>query len=102
MRLFLFLSRVALICNFFFLLTVLLHFKSFVSDQAMISTIVVMGYFMAIFLFSPLVNLLCLMFIMLGKPLFTIVPKWLVITNFIFLLTQILFLILFFNDSLYN
>jgi hypothetical protein len=58
MRWLLFLSRVALVCNFFFLMTVVLHFNSFLEDQALVSTIVIMGYALSVFLFTPLVNVI--------------------------------------------
>jgi hypothetical protein len=80
-----FLSRVAIICNFFFILTVALH-----------------GYALAVFVFTPLVIILYLAFIILRKKLFDVVPKWMVITNFVFLLLQILYILLFLNGSLYN
>jgi hypothetical protein len=102
MKLVLFLSRVALICDFFFLVTVALHFKSFFQDQAIISTIVIIGYALAVFVFSPLVNILYLAILSMRRRLFDIVPKWLVITNFVFLLLHILYVILFLNASLYS
>ena len=97
-----FLSKLALVCNFFFLLSVLLHFNSFLEDQAVVSTIVIIGYALAVFIFTPMVNMLYFAFLVLRKKLFDIVPKWLVFTNFIFLLLQILYVILFLNDSVYN
>jgi hypothetical protein len=97
-----FLSKLALVCNFFFLLSVALHFNSFLKDQAVVSTIVIIGYALAVFVFTPIVNMLYFVFLVLRKKLFNIVPKWLVFTNFIFLLLQILYVILFLNDSVYN
>lgn len=97
-----FLSRVALICNLFFLLTVAMQFYSFLADEAIISTIVVIGYALAVFVFTPLVNILYFAFFVLRKKLFDIVPKWIVIFNFVFLLLQAAFVIFFLNDSIYN
>jgi len=97
-----FLSKLALVCNLFFLLTILLHFNRFLEDQAIVSTIVIIGYALAVFIFTPLVNMIYFSFIVLRKKLFNIVPKWLVFTNFIFLVLQILYVILFLNDSVYN
>lgn len=102
MRWLLFISRVAFISNLFFLLTVILHFNSFPVDQALVSTIVIIGYALSVFLFTPLVNILYLVFLVLRKKLFALVPKWLIITNFIFLLLQIAYIILFLNGSVYN
>ena len=97
-----FLSKLALVCNFFFLLSVLLHFNSFLEDQAVVSTIVIIGYALAVFIFTPLINMIYFSFLVLRKKLFNVVPKWLVLTNFVFLLLQILYVILFLNDSVYN
>jgi hypothetical protein len=102
MRWLLFLSRVALVCNFFFLMTVVLHFNSFLEDQALVSTIVIMGYALSVFLFTPFVNVIYFAVLVLRKKLFNAVPKWLVITNFIFLLLQIFYIIFFLNGSIYN
>ncbi len=97
-----FLSKLALVCNFFFLLSVALHFNSFLEDQAIVSTIVIIGYALSVFIFTPLVNMIYFALLVLRKRLFGIVPKWLVLTNFVFLLLQILYVILFLNDSVYT
>ena len=97
-----FLSKLALVCNFFFLVTVALHFNSFLEDQALVSTVVIIGYALAVFVFTPLVNLLYLAFLLLRRKLFDVVPKWMVISNFIFLLLQIAYVIFFLNGSIYN
>ena len=97
-----FLSKLAFVCNLFFLLSVLLHFDSFLEDQAIVSTIVIIGYALAVFIFTPLVNMIYFAFFVLRKKLFGMVPKWLVLTNFVFLLLEILYVILFLNDSVYN
>lgn len=97
-----FLSKLALVCNIFFLFTVALHFNRFLQDQAIVSTIVIIGYALAVFLFTPLVNMIYFAFLVLRKRLFDLVPKWLVLTNFVFLVLQILYVILFLNDSIYN
>ena len=88
MRWLLFLSRVAFICNLFFLLTVLLQWRNLIGDERVASTVVIIGYFFAVFVFSPIVNLSYGFTLLRRKPLFTFVPRWLVLTNFIFLLLQ--------------
>jgi hypothetical protein len=84
-----FLSRVAFICNLFFVFTVFMQVKSFFPEGTSASTIVIVGYLMA-----PLVNLVVnisyLVCFILRKPLLASVPRWLVISNIIFLLFQIL------------
>jgi hypothetical protein len=100
MRWVLFLSRVAFICNVFSLLTILLLWKNFIGDQVIVSTIAIMGYFLAI-IFNPLVNIIYGILLLSKQPLFMIVPKWLVITNFVFLLLQLQY-IFFLNDTLHH
>ena len=99
MRWLLFLSRVAFICNVFFLLSALLQWKAFISDQSVVSTIVIAGYFLAVFLFSPLVNVLYGAQALLKKNLFQMVPCWLVWTNFLFFVLQIVFITFYLNDT---
>ena len=101
MRWLLFLSRVAFICNLFFLLSALLQWKDFIGSHTIVSTIVVIGYFLSVFIFSPLINLLYAGQAIIKKNLFNVVPKWLVIVNFIFLLIQLLFILFFLNDTFY-
>ena len=97
-----FLLKVAFVCNLFFLFTVLLHFSSFLQDQALISTIVIMGYFLSVLVFNPIANIVCLVVLLFRKELFDIVPAWLVIANFIFLILQVLYIILFLNGKPYS
>jgi hypothetical protein len=101
MRLIRFLSRVALIFNFFFLLAVALHFYNFLPDDPILPTIVIAGYALAVFFFTPAVNICYILLIAFKKKIFNIVPRWLVITNFIFLILQIVYILLFLNDLLY-
>jgi hypothetical protein len=103
MRVLLFLSRVALVCNGFFLLAVLLQYKNFIGDEQVVPTIVIIGYFLAVFVFNPLVHLLYLAIYTFRRRLFDVIPKWLVLTNFLFLLLQILYITLFLNnDTFYS
>jgi hypothetical protein len=90
----LFLSRVAFICNVFFGLAVLVKMGLPLRDEAMVSTIVIAGYFL-VALFNPLVNIVYLV-LLLRKKLAQL-PRWLVVANFIFLLLQIQY-IFFLND----
>lgn len=86
----------------FFVFTVTLHFVSFLQDQAIISTIVIIGYFLSVLVFSPVANIICLIVLISRKKLFDIVPGWLVIANFIFLVLQVLYIILFLNGKPYS
>ena len=94
MRRLLFLSRVAFVCNLFFLLTWLLRYVNYVHDQAAVSTIVVMGYFLAVTIFNPLVNIIYLIMLLKRRNLTAVVPLWLVLANFIFLLLQLQYMLL--------
>lgn len=100
MRVLLFLSKVAFVSNICFLLSALLQWSAFIQNHIVVSTIVTIGYFLAVFLFNPLVNIIYLVFLF-QKKLWSSVPKWLVVANFTFLIAQILFIILL-NDSFYN
>lgn len=96
-----FFSHVAFICNIFFLLSVLLQYKTFIEEETIVSNIIILGYFMAVFLFNPLVNVLYAIVICFKRKLFQLVPKWIVLTNFIMLIMQILYIILFLNDTIH-
>jgi hypothetical protein len=101
MRWLLFFSRVALICNFFFLLSALLQWNNFIEYRSLVSTIVIMGYFMAVFVFNPLVTIFYAIQLLRKKNLFAVIPRWLVRINFIFLILQIIFVAFFINDTFY-
>ncbi|TCZ74413.1 hypothetical protein [Flaviaesturariibacter aridisoli] len=96
MRLTLFLSRVAFICNVFFLLMLLLRLGLPARSEALASTIAIAGYFLVL-LFNPLANLLCGL-LLLRRRLLPAVPRWLALSNFIFLLLQVQY-ILYINGT---
>jgi hypothetical protein len=97
-----FLSRVAFICNLFFVFGVLLQSAPFLSSEALRATILIAGFILAPFLFNPLVNLMYLVLLLRRKPLAPSVPRWLAVANFIFLLVQILFLLFFLHDPFHH
>ncbi len=92
MRLLLFLSRVAFICNIFFLLSASLQFYNWARNSEVNSTIIIIGYFLAI-LFNPLINICYFFLLIFRKKIAEIIPLWLVIANVIFLILQLLFVI---------
>jgi hypothetical protein len=100
MRWLLFLSRVAFICNLFSLLSILLLWRNFIEQQAIISIIAIIGYMMAIF-FNPLANLVYGILLIAKRPIKNFVPSWLLITNFVFLLLQLQY-IFFLNDTFHH
>lgn len=93
-------SRIAFICNIFFLLAVALRFTSWVRDPDLVSLIIIIGYVLVV-LFNPLVNLCYLILFIFRKKLGTVVPAWLITANLMFLIMQI-FYILYLNDTQHN
>ena len=99
MRWLLFLSRVAFICNLFSVLTIIVLWKNIIDQQVIISTIGVIGYVLAI-LFNPLVNLLYGILLIGKRSKLALIPNWLMIANFVFLLLQLQY-IFFINDTVH-
>jgi hypothetical protein len=96
MRWLLFLSRVAFICNIFFLVAFSLQLTHWIKNEQLTSTIIMIGYVMG-FIVNPFVNLCYLVTaVMPGKKLKAI-PAWLVTANILFLVIQILY-IFYLND----
>ena len=100
MRWLLFLSRLAFICGLCFLLSVSLLMQEWISDENLKSMIITIGYLMGMIVI-PLVNLCYLAVLIVKRRLKEFVPVWLVIVNFLFLLT-LLFFIFYLNDPYYH
>ena len=98
MRWLLFLSRLALISGIFILLAISLRMKDWLKEETMVSTIGVM-YYLGLLL-VPITNLCYLVVLLLGKKM-PIVPRWLIIANFIFLIA-LLFYIFYLDDPYYH
>lgn len=96
MRWLLFLSRLAFICGFFFLLSISLLIKDWIKDESAVSTIITLGYFMGMII-VPVTCICYLMVFIVKKKLKGIVPLWLVAANILFLLS--LFVYLFFINE---
>ena len=88
-----------MVCNVFFLLAASLQWRDYIGNSEVVSTIVITGYFLAVFLFSPLVNLLYAIRMLQRKDLFSRVPRWLVLANFGFLVLQVIFIVFFLNGT---
>ena len=88
----LFFSRVALICNICFLVTILLRFMPFLDNGAVSSTLIISGSVLSIIINSLLV-LTYILLTVIRRPLRHYVPGWLVITNFLIFVLQVIFLI---------
>ena len=93
MRWLLFLSRLAFICGICFLLSISLLIKKWISDEAMISTIITIGVFMGM-LVVPLALIGYLLVLIRKKALLVYVPLWLVISNILFLIALLVYIIL--------
>ncbi len=97
MRWTLFLSRVAFICNVFFLIAFSLQVSNWINNLDIISIVLLVGYVLAL-LFNPLVNLCYLVLALLRRRFWDVVPHWLITANIFFLLMQV-FYILYLNDT---
>ncbi len=91
MRKLLFFSRVTFICNICFLLSLLLQFIPAVSNSALSSTLIIMGRLLALALTAVLVVVYATV-ALTSRKLFLYVPAWLVITNIILFVAQVIFL----------
>lgn len=85
-----------------FLLCVLLQWKSVVPNNVVISTLIIIGYFLAPFVFSPVVTLLYAIALAQKKQLTLQVPRWLIVINFSFLLVQLIFVLFFLYDPFHT
>ncbi len=91
MRWLLFLSRLSFICGFFFLLSISLRFYNWTHDEAITSTIIIIGYFMGLIL-VPITNICYLVVWIVKRKLKGIVPWWLVLMNVLFLLALVYYI----------
>lgn len=89
MRWLLFLSRLAFICGIFLLISVSLQFRNWVQEEAITSTLFIIGYFIGIIVI-PAVNICYLAILILRKNL-SPVPLWLSLSNLLFLFLQLFF-----------
>jgi hypothetical protein len=100
MRWLLFLSRLAFICGIFFLLSISLLIRNWAKDEAISSTIIIIGYFIGL-IAVPVVNLCYLGVLIIKRKLSAYVPSWLITANIFFLLILIVY-IFYFNDPYYH
>jgi len=100
MRWLLFLSRLAFICGIFFLLAVSLLINNWVQEDAITSTMIIIGEVMGLVI-VPAVNLCYLVVLFVKRRISVYVPLWLVVANILFLFI-LLFYIFYLNDPYYN
>lgn len=91
MRILTFLSRVALLCNAFFLVCLVLRINHFTSSKDLEGFFIITGWVVAPVI-TLVVNLWTVTLLALRKPI--PVPRWLSILNAIFLLLQLIFVFL--------
>ena len=96
MRLFRLLSRVAFICNVCFVLTAFVQWLPHPPEGDLISTIVILGYFLAM-LINILLNFSLIILWVFGKLAAAQIPIWLMIVNFLFFVLQSILIIISFQ-----
>lgn len=94
-------SKMAFIGNLFFLVCLCLQFKNFISNHTVLSTVITIGYILSPFVLSPVVVAGYGIRLLRQQPLNTLVPRWLVWSNFIFFVLQIIFVIIYLHDTSY-
>ena len=92
MRWLLFLSRLSFICGICFLLTLSIQIFAWTNDQALAGTIITIGVFIGL-LVVPVTLLCYLLVLLMKKNLTQIVPIWLIISNVIFLIVLLIYII---------
>jgi hypothetical protein len=88
-----FFSRVVLICNFCFLAAMIIQRIPHPPQGELISGIIVLGYPVAVFV-NIAINICYAGIFFFRKTLRDIVPFWLIIINFLFLILQLIFLLI--------
>jgi hypothetical protein len=88
-----FFSRVTFICNICFLLAFVLQMIPHPPEGEMVATTIIIGYVLAVII-NLTVSLWLIILFFSGRKLKNLVPLWLIIINFLFLIPD---LILFFK-----
>ena len=96
MRLLRTLARVAFICNICFLLTIAQRYIPNPPEGEIVSTILVLGYFLGAIV-NILLNVTLLILLIFGRLRRAGIPTWLMIVNFLFFLGQIYFISISFH-----
>ncbi len=90
MKWLLFLSRLAFICGFCFLLSLSLLIRNWTNDEAITSTIIVIGYIIGLIVVP--FTLLCYLGVLMMRRKIT-VPAWLVVSNILFFFVLIIYIV---------
>lgn len=95
-----FLSRLSFICGIFFLLAISLRIRPWIGEETLVSTIITIGYFIGMIVVP--VTCLCYLVMMLGRrKLRNYVAGWLVLANFLFLCSLLVY-IFYLDDPYYH
>lgn len=87
-----FLSKLAFVCNVFFLLAFSIQLTNWIKDEQLESTIVVIGYVMG-FLINP-ITIICYFFTAISyRKGLKEIPAWLIVANIMFLIIQAFFIL---------
>ena len=92
MRWLLFLSRLAFVCNVFFLVALSLQFTRWFHNQDAESLVIIIGYFMAVLL-NPAAVLCYAILLLRNRRKLQNIPVWLMIANVLFLGFQLFYLL---------
>lgn len=93
MRWLLFLSRLAFVLNIFFLVEFLIQWSRINPNRELEITYIFIWFFLLV-LFNPAVNLCYFILFFTNKHKLSVVPLWLRIANFLFLLLLIFYIFL--------
>jgi hypothetical protein len=88
----LFFSRVAFVCNLFFIFTFFMHYIPALKNAFVASTLIIIGLVMSVII-NALVSLISFYLLLSGRQVKQHVPFWLMITNFLFFVIQAILLI---------
>lgn len=92
----LFLSRLAFLCNIFFLIAFSIQMTNWIKNGDITSMIAFIGYVMG-FIINPFVVLCYILVFFISRTKLKLVPSWLITANILFLVIQTLY-ILYLND----
>lgn len=92
MRWLLFLSKLALLCNLAFLVSLVFRFTSWLDYQDIKAYIIIIGWVLGI-IFNPLVVVCYLLFFLLKRKNLAAIPAWLMVLNVFFLFLQLVYLL---------
>jgi hypothetical protein len=87
MKILLFFSRIALICNICFIFAEIMRYTRSLQLNPLYSTVVILGYISL--LLNILLAIVALVLLVSKKSIPGAVPRWLLITNFLFLVVQV-------------